>query len=270
MSDLAHDPVFDDWPDGDEPAAEPPPPRPGNRHRGGASDEPLSDLERAVGHRFADRGLLRQALVHSSAAPLRSESNERLEFLGDAVFGAVVCESLFTRLPACDEGELTRIKSAVVSRKACAEMTKRLGLDHFIVLGRGVASKAGRVPASILAAAYEAVVAAVYLDGGLGAAAAFVRRTTEPHVEASLSAPASENYKSTLQQRTQRHGGEAPEYRVLGERGPDHSKAFRVQALVEGTAYEPAWGPNKKVAEQRAAGNAIAQIAGDEPPYAGE
>lgn len=239
----------------------------GNRHRGGRSPQPLDDLEDALGHEFSDRSLLERALVHASAAPLRSESNERLEFLGDAVFGGIVCEDLFTRLPNAAEGELTRIKSAVVSRRTCAKITAELGLDRFIVLGRGVASKAGRVPSSILAGVYEAVVAAIYLDGGHEAATRFVRRTTRDAIEASLRAPVSENYKSVLQQRTQQHGGEAPTYEIVGERGPDHLKAFQVRAVIAGTTYEPAWGPNKKVATQRAAGNAIAQIDGDAPPF---
>ena len=230
----------------------------------------LEGCERAVGYTFADRGLLHRALVHSSAARTREDSNERLEFLGDAVFGAVVCEELFGRFPDASEGELTRIKSAVVSRRACAAMTRTLGLDRFVVLGKGVASRTGRIPGSILAAVYEAVVAAVYIDGGPGPAGEFIRRTTAPFINASVAAPASENYKSRLQQKTQAAGGLTPEYAVLDERGPDHSKSFRVAAVIGETTYPPAWGPSKKEAEQRAAGNALSTLTGGELPFAEE
>ena len=261
-ADAALDDLLADWP-GTEPAEDaggPPAP----------AGDVLSDCEAVVGHAFADRGLLNHALVHASAALTRHDSNERLEFLGDAIFGAVVCEALYERFPRKSEGELTRIKSAVVSRRTCAEMTRSLGLDRYVVVGRGVASRTGRMPASILAAVYEAVVAALYLDGGYDAAAAFVRRTTAEHVEAQSRPEDSDNHKSVLQQRAQQELNAAPEYAVVGERGPDHLKAFRVSVTVAGRTFSAAWGGNKKQAEQRAAANALAALDGEDPPFAEE
>ena len=261
-ADPALDDLLADWPDAES--------APTPESEAGPPGDVLSDCEAVIGHAFADRTLLDHALVHASAAVTRHDSNERLEFLGDAIFGAVVCEAIYERFPRKSEGELTRIKSAVVSRRTCAAMTRSLGLDRYVVVGRGVTSRTGRMPSSILAAVYEAVVAALYLDAGYEAAAAFVRRTTEEHVSEQSRPEDSENYKSILQHRVQRDLDATPEYAVTGERGPDHLKAFRVAVRVGERTFPAAWGGNKKQAEQHAAANALADLDGAEPPHAEE
>jgi len=233
------------------------------------SDEVVENLvscERTIGYGFRDRSLLLAALTHASSANHRLASNERLEFLGDAILGAVVCELLFHRYPASLEGELTKIKSSVVSRQTCAKISRALGLDRFLIVGKGVAGGA-KVPPSLLSDVFESLVAAVYLDGGHAAAWEFVRRHVQPEMDLAAAGESDVNYKSLLQQLAQREHGMPPSYELLDEKGPDHSKHFKVAATVAGQGYPPAWGPNKKEAEQRAACNALAEITGEAAPY---
>lgn len=233
------------------------------------ADERLAACEAALDYRFRDRALLRQALTHASAARTRLESNERLEFLGDALLGAIVCEQLFELFPASDEGELTRIKSVVVSRAGCARLTRRLDLQQFLVTGKGIVTQ-HRVPGSILAAVFEALVAAIYLDGGYEATREFVLREARDEIAHAAASAIGVNYKSLLQQYAQRVAGETPGYAVLDEQGPDHSKCFKVSAAIGVRAFAPAWGPSKKEAEQRAAQNALAEIDGQPAPHTAE
>ena len=240
-------------------------------------------LEAALGHSFTDRGLLRRALTHSSVARTAAESNERLEFLGDAVLGAAGCAQLFREFPGAAEGDLTRLKSARVSRRYCAVLADRLKLEPLIRTGRGMAGSrpagGGRVPRSLLSNAFEAVVAAVYLDGGWPAATACVERLYDEAAAAGagpaaaaapVTAPAPAgshaaaggNAKSRLQHLAQSAGRGFPAYEVLGESGPDHAKRFTVRAVLAGTAYPPAEGASKKSAEQAAAAAALAAGAG--------
>ena len=228
---------------------------------------PLDECEAVLNYAFQDRALLRCALTHASIARTRLESNERLEFLGDAILGAIVCEYLFRAYPEATEGELTRIKSVVVSRATCAELTLELGLERFLRMGRGVDSH-GRIPGSILAAAFEAVVGAIYVDGGFEPARAFVLAQIEQQVHQAAESETGVNFKSLLQQLTQRTLGATPFYRVLDEQGPDHLKCFQVAAYLGAREFMPAWGPSKKEAEQRAAGNALAELEGEPLPYA--
>lgn len=221
------------------------------------SDDQLRECQTILRHDYANVELLRKALVHASAASTRIESNERLEFLGDAVFGAIVCEELFNRYPDKTEGELTRIKSAVVSRSACARVINDLDLGRFIILGKGVASRSGRIPGSILAAAIESIIASIYLDAGYQAACEFVVRVFDTEIQTVADGESGENYKSWLQQHAQRVFSETPSYAILDEQGPDHQKSFQIAATLAGTQYEPAWGRNKKEAEQKAARNAL-------------
>ena len=224
------------------------------------TDELLADCERSLKHTFGDRSLLRRALTHASAARTRLDSNERMEFLGDAVLGAIVCEKLFELFPDSAEGELTRIKSVVVSRAVCARLTRRLDLQRFLLAGKGVAID-HRVPGSILAAQFEAVIAAIYLDAGFEAARDFIIREVGDEIAQAAEKTTGVNFKSLLQQQAQRDCGETPNYQVLDEQGPDHSKCFKVIAVVGHRSFAPAWGPSKKEAEQRAAQNALAQLA---------
>jgi ribonuclease III len=230
------------------------------------SDEALDACEVVIGYRFQDRALLRRCLTHASASRTRLESNERLEFLGDAVLGVVVCEALYSRFPESPEGELTRIKSEVVSRAVCAQISTRLGLDSFLYLGKGISAH-GRIPGSVSAAVFEALVGGVYLDGGFDAARSLVLRNVLDEIEATAGSPNGVNFKSLLQQQSQREFGETPYYSVLDEKGPDHLKCFKVSATVGNRVFAPAWGPSKKEAEQRAAQNALAQIDGLEAPH---
>lgn len=219
-----------------------------------------------MGYRFRDRGLLRWCLTHASASKTRLESNERLEFLGDSILGAVVCELLFEQFPTAAEGELTRIKSVVVSRTACAAIARDQGLEQFLVVGRGVSST-DRTPGSILAALLEALFGGIYLDGGFEAARAVIRDKVAAKIAAAAQSETGVNFKSMLQHQSQKNYGRTPVYEVLDERGPDHAKCFKISAVINGAAYPGAWGPTKKAAEQRAAQNALAAIEGAPLPF---
>ncbi|QDT36752.1 ribonuclease III [Stratiformator vulcanicus] len=222
-------------------------------------DVSLTECERILKHTFGDRKLLMHCLTHSSIAATRSDSNERLEFLGDSVLGLIVCELLFREQPDATEGDLTRLKSTLVSRVTCARMTSQLGLDRFVLLGKGL-SGADAIPDSVLGAAFEALIAGLYLDGGFDAARRFLEPVIRDEMARLLSLEVSENYKSRLQHYTQARLGLTPSYRLLGESGPDHSKRFQVVAVVGEETFEPAWGGNKKEAEQAAARNALGQL----------
>jgi ribonuclease-3 len=229
------------------------------------ADERLDDCQQVLGYRFQDVQLLRASLTHASSAQHRLASNERLEFLGDAILGFVVCEMLFRDFPDALEGELTRIKSIVVSRLTCGKISRGLGLDAFLKVGKGLGSS-GRTPTSVLSDVFESLVGAIYLDGGMDAARAFIERHIGPEIAAATDGSEGSNYKSNLQHAAQRQYGEAPTYCLLDEKGPDHSKCFKIAAEVGGRRYAPAWGVSKKDAEQRAARNALAELAGEFPP----
>ncbi len=212
--------------------------------------------EQVIGYRFKDTGLLIESLTHSSFADSGIASNERQEFLGDAVLGFVVCEYLFNAYPDHREGELTKIKSTVVSRKVCAQIADGIGLTDLLKLGKGMSERAD-LPASVSAAVYESIVAGIYLDGGLGPAREFIlAHMAEPIREAEESAH-QYNFKSVLQQHAQRELSDLPSYKLLDEKGPDHSKCFEVCVEINGQRYPSAWGQNKKEAEQAAALNAL-------------
>lgn len=226
----------------------------------------LDDCQAAIGYTFQNPALLRAALTHTSGANTRQASNERLEFLGDSVLGLIACELLYQRFPEYQEGELTKVKSAVVSRRTCAEFSRELGLADFLILGKGVGAY-GELPSNILADVYEALVAAVFLDGGFEAAKAFVLPLVEAEVERSAAEAVGNNAKSKLQQVVQREYGDTPRYLILDEQGPDHNKCFKMAAECAGHRFAPAWGKNKKDAELRAAENALAEIAGKPVPH---
>lgn len=224
----------------------------------------LSNCEERIGYTFQDKQLLLAALTHASSADHRLASNERLEFLGDAILGAVVCELLFDRFPQYLEGDLTKIKSVVVSRHSCASISRGLGLQEFLIVGKGM-SQAEEVPPSLLSDVFESLVAAVHLDGGSGASREFVLRHMSPIMEQAAESGFEANYKSLLQHVAQRDHGEPPSYRLVDESGPDHNKCFKVIARIGSIDFHPAWGRSKKEAEQRAAGNALAQIDEEDP-----
>ncbi len=219
-----------------------------------------------LGYTFKDAALLRAALTHASGANHRLASNERLEFLGDAILGAVVCDLLFRQFPEALEGELTRIKSFVVSRRTCAKLSRKLGLNEFLILGKGMGGHR-QTPPSVMADVFESLIGAIYLDGGLEAAKQFITRNLAAEVASATEGEGSANYKSQLQQLAQRQFNATPTYRLLDEKGPDHSKNFRIAAQIGDRYYTAAWGPTKKDAEQRAARNALCQIEGNPLPF---
>jgi ribonuclease III len=226
----------------------------------------LADCQEVIGYRFGDVTLLREALTHASGANHRLVSNERLEFLGDAILGAIVCDLLFRKFPDYLEGDLTRIKSVVVSRRTCAKISEELGIDRFLIIGKGMGSH-DQTPSSMMGDVFESLIGAVYLDGGMEAARRFIVRQIEPEIDAAVGGHGGLNYKSNLQQVAQREFGETPGYLLLDEKGPDHSKCFKISARIGTRNYAPAWGRNKKEAEQRAALNALCQLAGDPLPF---
>lgn len=220
------------------------------------------DLERcqaAIGYRFNQPALLEQSLTHSSSAATRLASNERMEFLGDAVLGMVVCQEIFTLAPEMPEGDMTKIKSTVVSRQTCAEAAIRLGLDEMLVLGKGVAGRA-TLPPSLAAAVLESVIGAIYLDGGLEPAKKFILEQMSAPIGEAMASQHQCNYKSLLQQYAQRELNATPQYDVIDEKGPEHSKCFEIAVRVHGRQFASAWGASKKEAEQKAALTALREL----------
>lgn len=226
----------------------------------------LEGCEERIGYKFSDKMLLREALTHASGALHRLVSNERLEFLGDAILGAVVCDLLFKQYTDYLEGDLTKIKSIVVSRLTCAKISESLGLQEFLIIGKGMTTHPS-VPASLLADVFESLIAGVFIDGGKDAAWEFVTKFVIPEIELAVGGETGGNYKSLLQQLAQREHGSTPTYQLLDEKGPDHSKCFKIAAKIGQQKYQPAWGRNKKEAEQRAARNALSQLNDETPPY---
>jgi len=221
--------------------------------------ERLEALERAIGYNFRSRRLLVQALTHSSARDRDHDCNERLEFLGDAVLGLTMSNYLYQHFPDFEEGDLSTIKSYVVSAASLAARARELGLDPLIVLGKGLNARRP-IPRSILCNIFEALIAAIYLDGSLAEAQTFILRHLEPTVEQVLKNEHEKNYKSMLQDHAQKQWTVIPSYQVRRELGPDHGKFFEVTAEVKGRIFGPAWGKSKKEAEQRAARAALLSL----------
>jgi ribonuclease-3 len=215
-----------------------------------------------IGYHLEDSALVITSLTHSSGASSRVESNERLEFLGDAVLGMVVCEELYRRFTGWLEGDLTKVKSVVVSRLVCAEIADEIGLTDLLILGNGI-DKQTELPMSLRAAVFEAVIGALYLDGGFEAAKQFILKTISRHIDECLTTNNRENYKSTLQQHAQHWLSATPRYEALDEQGPDHSKCFEVCVVIDSERFPSAWGPSKKDAEQEAAKRALEVLSAD-------
>ena len=226
----------------------------------------LENCQRRIGYQFRDKNLLRASLTHASGAEHRLASNERLEFLGDAILGAVVCEQLFRQFPEFLEGDLTKLKSIVVSRQTCARISEALGMQEFLILGKGMTTHP-TIPPSLLADVFESLIAAIYLDGGDAASREFISRYVDPEIELAAGGELGGNYKSLLQQLSQREHGTTPTYHLMDEKGPDHSKCFKIAAQIGGKRFQAAWGRNKKEAEQRAARNALSELNNEVPPF---
>jgi len=224
----------------------------------------IADLEQRLHYRFKDPALLERALTHSSLTHETAgrEDYERLEFLGDALLGFVVADRLVRADPEANEGDLTRRKQTVVSTEPLAEAARRLGLGEALRLGRGEEGTGGRAKTSLLADAFEAVVAAVYLDGGLRSARSFVNRHLRDRLVAARhgSAP-PEDHKTRLQELVQARWRLTPSYRIVGTAGPDHARSFEVEVVVGDRVLGAGTGASRKQAEQEAARSALAEIA---------
>ncbi len=222
-------------------------------------DPAVVQCQKIIEYQFRNPDLLRQALTHASVSPTRLHSNERMEFLGDAVLGLSVCASLYNQYEDLLEGEMTKIKSVVVSRMTCAEVSKILELCGLLSLGRDM-SDPNRIPESVSAAIFEAVIGAIYIDGGFAPANEFILRCLQPHIDNVLANTHRADYKSMLQQHAQKISSTVPEYVLLDEKGPDHSKCFEVFVLINGRNFPGAWGRSKKHAEQAAAQRALVEL----------
>jgi ribonuclease-3 len=224
----------------------------------------FDDLQARIGYRFRDRGLLEHALTHKSRAAEDASGgvtdNESLEFLGDAVLGLVVADTLFHQYPNYDEGQKSKVKAAVVSTQSLARHAERLRLGDHLILGRGEEKTGGRFKQALLADGYEALIAALYLDGGLEAAETFLRKELKDAIDEGSAQTFVRDHKSALQERLQALGRPLPEYRVSGEAGPDHRKTFSVEVVVNGEVLGMATGRAKKEAEQEAARLALARL----------
>jgi ribonuclease-3 len=221
--------------------------------------ETREKAEQVLGHKFNNPDLLKEALTHASIADNRLDSNERMEFLGDAVLDLIICEALYRKFPTWQEGDMTKIKSAVVSRRTCAEISNETGLTDLLLIGKGISSR-NSVPSSLAAGVYESIVASLYLDGGFEVVKEYVLRTMMPKLEHIAANANQQNYKAVLQQHAQKTLGATPMYELMDEKGPDHSKCFEVCVTVEGRRFTSAWGPNKKMAEQKAALLALEEL----------
>jgi ribonuclease III len=228
----------------------------------------LEPLERRVGYRFKDRGLLEHALTHRSRVHEDASGgvfdNESMEFLGDSVLGFVIADMLFREFPQHNEGQKSKLKASLVSSVSLAKLGERLGLGQFLILGRGEEKTGGRRKHAIIADCYEALIAAVYLDGGVEPARSFIQREfAEMIAEARRTGAAAaftDDWKSALQEWLQSRGLGLPGYRLAAELGPDHRKSFVVEVLVEGEAVASAEGRSKKEAAQAAARAALEKL----------
>ena len=224
----------------------------------------LESLAQRLGYPFQDLGLLDQALRHSSYAhenPGTGPSNERLEFLGDAVLALTVSALLLARFPRSSEGDLSRGRASLVNARQLATLARRLGLGAYLLLGRGEERQAGRDKPSLLADALEAVLAAVYLDGGLEGAAGLTERWFSPLMETSLP---GRDFKTSLQELTQARYQASPTYQLLAESGPGHARHFQVEVRLKELPLAQGEGRTKKQAEQAAARRALEILPGDE------
>ncbi len=225
------------------------------------SAEPLERLQRTIGYRFKDTGLLRSALAHRSCLKETGlRSNERLEFLGDAVLGSIVSEFLFREDRGRSEGELTRMKAALVNETVLSQAARSFGLGDYIYLSAEEEKSGGRQRPSITADAFEALLGAIYIDGGFKAASRFVGRFLLDNYQSYIKSADLHNYKGELLEWLQGHGSGMPQYRISDQIGPDHDKIFHVAVYAGGEKLGEGEGRSKKEAEQRAARQALMKI----------
>src|SRR5687767_14440845 len=234
----------------------------------GAEFDPL---ERTIGYRFRDRGLLEHALTHRSRVHEDASGgvfdNESLEFLGDSILGFVIADMLFREFPQHNEGQKSKLKASIVSATSLARLGEKIQLGSFLILGRGEEKTGGRRKHALIADCYEALIAAIYLDGGFEPVRAFINRQFQALVDearrSGVEASFTEDYKSALQEFLQREGKGLPEYRLAVETGPPHRRSFEVEVVVGGVAISRAEGRSKKAAAQSAAKLALEAIKGE-------
>jgi len=222
-------------------------------------EEILRQIEQIIGYEFSDKNLLVKAFTHSSAVDNRLLSNERLEFFGDSVLALVICQALFENFTDYLEGDLTKIKSRLVSRETCAQISGQLGLQKYLKVGKGMVSNRA-LSGSLAAGVLETVIAAIHIDGGFEAARDFILRIYGPLIEQADAEQDHGNFKSLLQQYSQEQFTATPSYILLDEKGPDHNKCFELEVVIEDRHFPSAWGSNKKEAEQKAAFNALVEL----------
>lgn len=223
----------------------------------------MDHLYRHISYRFVNLELFEQAMTHRSSLKNGDDrviSNERLEFLGDAILGMLVTDELFDKFRQASEGELTRIKSTIVSRERLAQQARHIGLGQFVILGNGEEKSGGRNRLSILADVYEALLGAIYLDGGIDEARRFVCSYLLRDIDSLGLSRFHQNYKSWLLEYCQSKDSSTPEYLVCRETGPDHKKEFSVEVYAQGKKLGHGIGPTKKKAEQEAARMAIQNL----------
>lgn len=219
-------------------------------------------LYRTIGYRFQNRDLLEQAMTHRSSLLYRGRwmSNERLEFLGDSVLGFVVTDELYKKFPEGNEGDLTKAKSILVSREALAQQARKIHLGQYLILGRGEERSGGRSRKSMLSNAYEALIGAMYLDGGVEVVRKLIRRDVLQKLDRLVASRFHHNYKSWLLEFMQARGEKSPVYRLLEETGPDHNKQFTVEVIANRQVLGRGTGSSKKKAEKAAAREAIKKL----------
>lgn len=228
----------------------------------------LKELEDCIGYHFEDRGLLDNALTHRSyvnennASP--GKDNERLEFLGDAVLELTVSDMLMKKFPDLAEGELSKLRASVVNEQPLAKLARSFRIGEFLLLGRGEKATGGRTKPSLLANAFESVVAAIYLDGGFDRTATFIGRIFEPLIEAGAAAAVYRDYKTAVQEISQNLFRELPRYTVITETGPDHEKRFEISLVIGEKLIATGTGRSKKEAEQQAAKEALEVLRNNE------
>lgn len=224
--------------------------------------ENASDIENRIGYNFKNRENLILAFVHRSFVNENrtiGKHNERLEFLGDSVLGLIVAEFLYLNFPEIPEGDLSYLRSRLVEAGSCRVYVQKLGIDHFLLLGKGERMSGARGKESILADFFEALFGAIFLDGGLEAAKKFLFSNFLPEIQEILKGPVS-NWKAMLQDFCQKTYKTTPIYKVMEEIGPDHSKQFRISVHVQGEQVGEGMGSSKKEAQQAAASNALTHL----------
>lgn len=253
----------------------------------------LTECESRIQYQFINQDLLKQALTHASCSNTHIESNERLEFLGDATLGFVISDLLYSQFPLMAEGDLSKLKATIVSRKTCKKLASRLELDKFLLIGKGVTS----ISDSLIANVMESVIGAIFLDGGYERARRFIENNFQQEIDSFFNIHSSdsaslqdknhsfeealntqdpntlvdcldENFKAKLQTKIHHDFPTLmPVYLLLDEKGPAHNRCFKVAVQIGKRQFQAAWGNRKKEAERRAAENALCQLQGNEPPY---